>query len=454
MLKKAIQQEGSDIKLIWNRIRTRDFSGNTGQAIKNSIFQFSTQTTQRIGSLILTIVLARVLMPELFGLYNLALSTIIIFTIFSELGIGFTLITFVSKALGKKNKKLARSYLLYLGKIKIFLVFFSTIILFLSARFIADNYYQKPIFLALLAGSLYVIFSGIVSFFQSALQSFNYFKGNFHNEIVFEISRVILIPLAAILTLKYSLSNENVLFYIFIAFGFSYILSSLFIRFFPYRKINPLSNKKKNLGSAEKKKINKFFFAASTLALSGIFFGYIDKIMLGHFVAAEFIGYYSAAFSLVGALSATIGFGIILLPIFSRIKSEQLERGMNKSIKAILIISALTFLAIFALAYPIILIVYGSAYSHSINMLRAFSIALLILPIIGVYSSYFVSKEKPQILAVLLVVSTLINLGLNYFLITYLLRFGELAATYGAIIAVIASNLIYLFGMMIWRKKA
>ena len=450
---KKIAEGKSDFKSILIRIKNRDFSGNTGQAIRNSVFQFLTQITQRVGSLILTIILARMLMPELFGLYNLALSTIMVFVTFSELGVGTTLITFVSKSLGKKNKKLARSYFIYLGKIKFFLVFLSTMILLLSARFIANNYYQKPIFLALIAGSLYILFSGFVNFFQSSLQSFNYFKGIFNNEIVFEISRIILIPLAAILTLKYSLSNENILFYIFIAFGVSYLISSLFILFFPYRKINPLPNQKKNLGSVEKKQINKFFLAASTLTLSGIFFGYIDKIMLGHFVAAEFIGYYSAAFSLVGALSTVIGFGIVLLPIFSRINSEQLERGMNKSIKVTLIISALAFLAVLALAYPIIFIVYGSAYNYSINMLRAFSISLLIFPLMGVYTVYFMSKGKLQILAVLLFISTLINLGLTYFLITYLLRFGELTATYGAIIAVIVSNLFYLLGMMIWRKR-
>ncbi len=450
--KNNISSQKDEIKDIWNRIKNRDFSGNTGQIIKNSIFQFSTQITQRIGSLVLTIILARILMPELFGLYNLALSTIIIFATLSELGVGQTLIRFVSHYLGRNNEKEAKSYLYYLGKIKFLLVFISAIVLVASAKFIANNYFQKPIFLALIAGSFYIIFSGIVSFFQSALQAFNYFRGIFYTEIIFEISRVILISLAAIISLKYFLLNENVLFYIFIAFSMSYLIAALFLRFFSYRKVNPLSKEKSKLNSEQKKETIKFFLSASTLVLSGIFFGYIDKVILGRFVNAEFVGYYSAAFNLVGSLSTIIGFSTVLLPTFSRLKKEQLEKGMGKSIRLTMLISFFAFIGILSLAYPVIWIIYGPAYSLSVGMLRLFSVTLLILPSVGVYSVYFISKGKPQFLAILLVISTLINIGLNYFLITYLLRFGQLTATYGAIISMIASNLLYLIGMMIWRK--
>ena len=453
MPEQSIIKEESDISLIIKKLRKRDFSGNSGMAIKNSIYQFSTQFAQRAGSIILTVVLARILMPELFGLYNLALATIIVFTTISELGIGTTLITLISKSIGKKNKKLAKSFFNYLRKIKIVLVLLSVLILLASARFIADTYYQKPIFLALIAGSLYILFSGAVSFIQSTLQSFNNFKGVFYNEVVFELSRVVLIPLAAILALKSAMSNENVLFYIFIAFGISYILASIFITYFPYRKTNTLPKKAQKLDRKQKKEVNKFLVGAATLALSGIFFGYIDKIVLGRYVAAEFIGYYSAAFNLIGALSAVIGFSSVFLPIFSRLKGDQLERGMKKTLKIVSLVSVAAFLGTLLLSSPIIMILYGSAYAPAVGMLRAYSVLLLVLPLIGIYSVYFMSREKPQVLTILLVASTVINIALNYFLVTYLLRFGELTATYGAIIAVIISNLIYLLCMMIWRKK-
>ncbi len=453
MPEQNIIKEESDLSMILRKLRKRDFSGNSGIAIKNSIYQFSTQFTQRAGSIILTIILARILMPELFGLYNLALATIIVFTTISEFGVGTTLITFLSKSLERKNKNLAKSFFNHLKKIKIVLVGLSVLILLASTHFIADIYYQKPIFLALIAGSLYIIFLGIVSFIQSTLQAFNNFKGIFYNEIVFEISRVILIPLAAILALKSAMSNENILFYIFVAFGLSYFIASIFIIYFPYRKTNMLAKSGQELDKRHKKEVNKFFIGASTLILSGIFFGYIDKIILGRYVAGEFIGYYSAAFNLVGALSAVIGFSSVLLPIFSRLKNDQLERGMKKTVRLIFLISAIAFLFTLLLSSYIILILYGSAYNPAVGMLMVYSMLILILPLTGVYSVYFMSREKPQVLTILLVASTAINIILNYFLVTYLLRFGDLIATYGAIIAVVISNLIYLLGMIVWRKR-
>lgn len=454
-LKDKISSEKTDARDVWRRIKQRDFSGNTGLALKNSLYQFLYQVVSGIGSLIFTIILARILMPELFGLYNLALSTILIFTSFSELGIMSTIIRFVSRELGKGKKKRAKNYLIYLGKINSLLIIIFSAALLLTAKFISNTYYQKPLFLALVAGCLYILFFGIVSFFQSVLQSFNYFKGLFTNEIVSQVSRIILVPIAALLALKYSLSNESVLFYVILALSLSYLLSSIFIVIFPYRRSNQFKNKKiSKLNKQNKKEINKFFLASSILTLSGTFFIYIDRAILGHFVAGEFIGYYSIAFSIIGALLPLLGFGAAaLLPIFSRIENEkQLERGMGKSLKVTIIMSVLAFLVTLFLASPLILIIYGNAYNPAINMLRVMSVLILILPLISLYTTYFMSKGKPNILVGTLLASTIINIGLNFLLVVLLIKISETAATYGTIIATIASNLIYL-GLVVFFKK-
>ena len=85
------------------RIKKRNFSGNTGQAIKNSGWTTATILVSKIGSLIFTIITARLLMPELFGLYSLALSTISLFALFSDLGIGQSLIKFVVSSRSEKK---------------------------------------------------------------------------------------------------------------------------------------------------------------------------------------------------------------------------------------------------------------------------------------------------------------------------------------------------------------
>ena len=302
MLKKGrefIKEEKKDIKEIYRRFWKRDFSGNTGQAIKNSAYSFSTILVQKIGAIIFTIIIARLLMPELFGLYSLALTTIGLFAIISDLGISSTLIRFFSKELAK-NKPNTWGYYDHLLKIKFLLTFFASLILILSSYWIANIYYDKPIFYALLAGGLYIFITSFLSFFESIYQSFNNFKKSLMRESIFQVLRLIIIPLIIIFSLKFS---ENILLLnILLGLSFCYLIALIFL--FIKRPI--LSGK--NLNKEQKKQVNKFILPLIAIALSGVFFVSIDKIMLGHFVSAEFIGYYAAAFSLIGAVMGFLSF--------------------------------------------------------------------------------------------------------------------------------------------------
>ncbi len=405
--------------------------------------------------MIFTIIIARLLLPELFGLYSLALSTIIIFTAVSQLGINQVLVRFISKELGKKTRKL-KAYLLYLGKIKIILILFSAIVLLISANYIAHNFYQKPIFLALLAGVFYIIFIQIMRVLQSMLQASNYFKAIFKREIIFQISRIILVPLAIVFAIKYSLSNEINLMLIILFLAFSLFLTSLFL-FFDVKKIYSKKLKIEKINKLQKKQknvINKFILATVAFVLSGVFFGNIDKIMLGRFVQPEFIGYYTASFSLVGALAILIGFvPIVVLPIFSRLKGKRLEQGFKKSIRITLLFSVGAFLVTLILAYFVILIVYGKEYILAVNILRILSLLLLLIPIMAVYQVYYISQGKPQTAARILITATILNIILNYIFITFLLPYGHLAAVYGAGTATIISQGFYLGGLILRRKK-
>ena len=129
----SLEKQKKDIREIIRRIRKRDFSGNTGAAVKNNLILTSKNLITKFGSLIFTIIIARVLMPELFGLYSLAISTIVLFSVLSDPGIIESLIRFVSMELGRKDKSKAKAYALYFGKIKLILIIISILVLLLTA---------------------------------------------------------------------------------------------------------------------------------------------------------------------------------------------------------------------------------------------------------------------------------------------------------------------------------
>ena len=92
--------------------------------------------------------------------------------------------------------------------------------------------------------------------------------------------------------------------------GIYYVLSYLFFNIFSGIKAGTLTQ-------LEKKELLYFVLPLAFTSLSGVFFGYIDTIMLGHYVQSEFIGFYQAAFQLAASASIIISFTSARLVVIS-----------------------------------------------------------------------------------------------------------------------------------------
>ena len=169
------------------------------QAAKNSSWQLFANIIAKMGSLAFTIVIARILEPEIYGLYALAISTILFLGLFSDLGLFSTFITFISKNIDEKPR-LSKRYANYLTKLKFFLVFFSSFMLLILSKWIS-SYYNKPIFYALLAG----LFTSLACFFfgYQYLHSKNKFNVILIKELIFQFLRLTIVPLSIIFILRH-----------------------------------------------------------------------------------------------------------------------------------------------------------------------------------------------------------------------------------------------------------
>jgi len=448
-----LESEGSDIRGIFQRIKTRNFRGTEGQVIKNSGFQLSTNLIAKVGSLLFTIIIARLLMPELFGLYSLALGTIVLFAGFSDFGVSTAMVTFISKSLGKEKFGKAKAYLKKLLKYKVLVVLIVSIVLLSLAYFISHTYYHKPLFYALLVGGIYLPISSFIGFFDGIFRATNKFKYILIKEIVFQVLRFSLVPLSVFFLLKANLGNELFLASMMLLLTICLGVSLLVFIFFVRKKVSFIKVKKVSLSKKEKKNLARFIWPITLTILSGAFFGYIDTIMLGRFVSGEFIGYYAAAFSLVASIASIISFSSgAVFPIFARLKGKKLETGFRKTRLITLAISLLAAIATFFLAKFIILVAYGKDYLTALPVLKIFALFVLIGPIIGLYDIYFTSQEKTKVIAFLLVITTFLNIGLNWWFITYGLRFGMYEAILGAAIATLISRGVYLLGLGFWKR--
>ena len=82
--------------------------------LQDAYWNMTSVVISRIGALIFTILLARFLLPERFGIYSLAMSVALIFITFADMGINHTVIRYVSKELGENNKESANAHFKYI----------------------------------------------------------------------------------------------------------------------------------------------------------------------------------------------------------------------------------------------------------------------------------------------------------------------------------------------------
>ena len=443
------------LKNIFNRLKERNFKGNTGQAIKNSSFQLTQNIVSKVGSLLFTIVLARILMPERMGLYSLALSTIVLIASFSDLGIGNAILTYVSKELGRGNSERAKGYLKKLLSWKKYLLVFTSLILLGASWFIAKDYYHKPIFYALIVGAIYIPINGLLGFLETTFKASNNFKFPLRKEFIFQISRFTLVPVGILILLKLNLSNSIIVMGVILISSFAYAIGLVYLKVKSKKQLPFLEGYAHKLSTYEKKGLEKFILPLSAMALSGVFFGYVDIIMLGHYISGEFISYYQAAFSLIASAAAILNFtAIALFPLFSKLEGNNLEKLFKKSRNFTALISFFAGAVTYFFGYWIVRIAYGAAYLQAVPVLKLFAILIIFSPVGALYSNYFVSQKKTKVLMWLLIGATVLNITLNFIGINYGLKVGgAMGAIIGASLATITSRVLYFVGLVVWRKK-
>lgn len=414
----------SDIKKLYNLVKNKDERSLTKQAIVNSSYSFLTSIISRVGALIFTILLARALMPELFGVYNLVLSLILTIVTFTDLGINSAMIRYLADSLGrgKRNEKEARSRFKFLFNLKIILAFGIALILFLLSPIIANSIFSKPeLILPLQIGSLYIFVVSIQGFIGSLFFTLNKLKYNLFSEIIFQALRIFLF--FAFVQLYREVST--VFWILTISYGFSLLFYFLMLLI---KRRSLLFGKTIVI---DRRNIAIFLGWTIILSTSLVLFTNINTFMLGLFVENKYLGYYSTILSIVGTIMGFIAFSGIFLPIFTQISGDRLDRGFKKTIKYALMIAIPVSLGLIYVITPAIRIIYGAEYSpfgyYMPLFITSIFLCLLIIESVftGMYNSLFMAKEKVKYPAILLVIATTLNLILNYFFIKFALPYGQ-----------------------------
>lgn len=412
--------------------------------VKNVFYNFSSSIVNTSLSFLFVVFLARILKPDLYGIYGIVLSVVLLFSRFSDLGINTALVKYVSANI--KNKKETQAYAHYLIRMKFFVVLVSSFLLLILAKPISMFSLHDPkLFYILLVAVIYLIISSITEFSAAFFSAFNEFKYYPRKEMIFQVSRIVLVFLFILLIGK-------TIFNVFVGLILSYLITFFFV-FITIKKRYGFIFKYQKLPREKRKRVLRYVFYLTVTALGMAFFVYLSTIILSTFIEPRYVGFYRIAYSLVTILIEFSTIGLVLFPVFSFLKKSRLDGVFNKAFKYSM---ALSFPLAFILPItfkPIITFVYGIEYSQSIVPLYFLSSLIITQTAFTYITSLFYAREKPKWPVIIMIISSILNILLNYFLIKYFLSLSQLHAVVGATLATFISNAFYFICMAVAVKK-
>ncbi len=376
------------------------------------------------------------------GFFSLYQSYLMILVLFALLGTDVASLKFVSQYVGDDNFIKIRSIYRTILKLVLPLSVLLSLILFFSKTCIAGNIFgDERMIIVLKYVALSILPMCLINIHSES------FRGLKKVEL-YSIFRYLLVPIISIVF-------TWILFFKF-QFGIitpilSYSLSILIISGLSTKawfiEIDFLKSTNSNRTSVLD--ILNFSFPLFLSASMMLLLQWIDVVILGYYVTTADIGIYNVAVK-VSMISSIILFSInsIAAPkfseLFSKNKLDELKELVKQTSKLIFVVSIPILLLIF-MGKDYILNFFGKEFIYGSMSLNILILGQLVNVICGSVGYILIMTENQKIFRNIILITTLLNIVLNIFLIPLL---GILGAAIASMICIILWNIssyIYIY---------
>lgn len=338
------------------------------KTIKGLFWSFISQGGRQVSQLIVTVILARLLNPHDFGLLAMATVFINFAMIFSELGI--------SSALIQKQDTHDRHYYSAFW-LNVIVGSILTILFIALAPFIAGFYKSPELSPILMALSINFLLSSFIIIQQTILTK----EMDFKKLAVRDIFSVII---AGMIGIIFAYNGFGVWSLVFQRFSFTLSSVLLLWTVSPWRP-------KFAFAKSDIKDILHFSANLTGFNIVNYFARNIDQLLIGKFLGAQALGYYSLAYKImlypIQNISAVIN--KVMFPAFSKIQND-IEKIRNSYIKMVKAISIITFpmtLVLFVVTPEFVRVVLGSEWEAATSLIMILCFCSLVQsvggPIVG-----------------------------------------------------------------------
>ena len=383
--------------------------------INNTVWQVAGKVFQMLVGLFVYAWIARYLGPDDLGSLSYTLSYITFFTSIANLGINNVIIKELVD--NRNNEGLVLGSSLVLRLLSSTLSWITVVIL---AYFITQGN-ETLIIITLLQG-LSLIF-----------QQFELIRYWYNSHLNSKVATLVITAAYLLLTIYriiILLLKGDIYLFAF-ATAFEQISLALLL-YLSYRKYSDQKLKfSKQVAIDILRKSHHFIYAGLIMTM----FNQMDKIMLGLLKTTKEVGYYTIALGINSMWSFVITAIIssaepIIMTSFNENK-EKYEKLIKRLYASIFYLSILAGIAITILSKYIIIILYGSKYLPSVDILKLTSWIVVFTQLNIARGIWIVCEKKEKYLTYMLVIGAFMNVILNYFLIK---EFGAMGAAIATIL--------------------
>jgi O-antigen/teichoic acid export membrane protein len=370
--------------------------------VKNSAYLFLARFINSLAILGLILVISRRLGPDIFGGYSFLNAVVMTGIVFANFGLDAHMVREVSR-----DHSLGHTYLASVLGFKAI----SSLIVMVGLYGLFRIFLIDQAMVGLLAFFSIVICLNSISqslwFYGDAFQKFRFHAG------LWAISNIIKVPMVW-LFISVEESLKMVIYALVISEFISLIVSGLCIYTFFGGFPNSFSIK------FISKLCKEVWPLAIIFILSALYFR-IDLMMLEIMKGDKAAGIYSAAYKLIEFLSIVPGtICVAALPGLSVDYCENIETFKANSVRALLFLGTGgigTGLFFYLFAKQIILQLYGPLFFESITCLSILSGVVFFLFINGYLAYIAIAMNNEKGMALILFISTILNVLFNYYLI-------------------------------------
>jgi O-antigen/teichoic acid export membrane protein len=419
---------GQDIKATLKNITTHKITTNT---FVLSVGRF---VTSALG-LLIGMLVARTLGAADFGIFSIAMAVFEIAVVFTEIGIGISLVRFVPMYSVEDSEQ--ADYYLKVGfwtlLCSAFLV--TSLGLMLSPTIAVRIYHKPQLVLPIRLGFVAVLGGILWSYLLSSFHAREFFS----RYAVFSVI-VGLLKLGVIGALVYlaAMTVTNVLITYILLPVVGFVLGMIYT---PTRLFSAKGKLKETIRSLIN--FSKWIFLMDFLFMLS---NRIDLLILGYYVKDEVMGHYSMAYMIISIFTIlTSSLVNVLLPYVCKFNSMEQIREYVRKIPKITFVCALVLLPVIFIMGPVIRLVLGQEYAPSILIFQVMFFGFLVSFIVDPIYLVAYAVNKPRILSMLCVVRLMLSAGSNILLIP---RYGALGAATASmltnfLVGMVGISLIY-----------